>query len=96
MLLDEQCKSGDVTYLPKGALSHSGVQVMAFHFTAFFLGHQLAEGTIAADSKPLARCISLETGMQVRCFQRSCRFCEWSVKEVGVIGSHDGVIYLAC
>lgn len=42
-------------------------QVSLFHFAAFAAGHRLAKETIAKapDDEGLARCISLETGMQV-------------------------------
>ena len=35
------------------------------HGTAFTAGYYLARCTVASKSLPLARCISLETGMQV-------------------------------
>ena len=46
--------------------------MVAFHSIAFILGHAFARRTVAHDSEPLARCISLETGMQVRgAFQKA-------------------------
>ena len=41
--------------------------VMVLHAAAFAAGYALARRTVARESKPLARCISLETGMQVPC-----------------------------
>ncbi|KAK9816977.1 hypothetical protein WJX72_007732 [[Myrmecia] bisecta] len=38
--------------------------VLLLHTAAFALGHKLARATIAKESVALARCISLETGMQ--------------------------------
>lgn len=41
-------------------------QVTVLHIAAYYFGYRLARSTIAKESIPLARCISLETGMQVR------------------------------
>lgn len=40
-------------------------QVAVLHIAAYWLGYRLARATVAQDNVPLARCISLETGMQV-------------------------------
>ena len=34
------------------------------HIAAYYLGYRLARATVAAENVPLARCISLESGMQ--------------------------------
>ena len=44
----------------------SCAQVLMLHSAAFAAGYYLAHFTIAQDSVALARCISLESGMQVR------------------------------
>ena len=43
-----------------------GQQVAVLHIAAYWLGYRLARATVAQDNVPLARCISLETGMQVQ------------------------------
>lgn len=42
------------------------MQVLVLHAAAFAAGYALARTTVARASQPLARCISLETGMQVQ------------------------------
>ncbi|CAL8467631.1 g7169 [Coccomyxa elongata] len=50
------------------ARSGTGLTVLApvvvLHVAAYYFGYRLARSTIAKESIPLARCISLETGMQ--------------------------------
>lgn len=40
------------------------MQVAVLHVAAYYLGYRLARATVAAENVPLARCISLESGMQ--------------------------------
>ncbi|CAK0761118.1 hypothetical protein CVIRNUC_002830 [Coccomyxa viridis] len=40
------------------------VPVAVLHIAAYYLGYRLARATVAAENVPLARCISLESGMQ--------------------------------
>lgn len=40
------------------------LQVAVLHIAAYYLGYRLARATVAGDDVPLARCISLESGMQ--------------------------------
>ena len=40
------------------------MQVAVLHVAAYYLGYRLAQATVAAENVPLARCISLESGMQ--------------------------------
>ena len=40
------------------------MQVAVLHIAAYYLGYRLARATVAAENVPLARCISLESGMQ--------------------------------
>ena len=40
------------------------VQVSVLHILAYYLGYRMARATVARDNVPLARCISLESGMQ--------------------------------
>ena len=40
------------------------MQVAVLHIAAYYLGYRLARATVAAEDVPLARCISLESGMQ--------------------------------
>ena len=56
-----------IMQLASGAVHGSSInmQVVALHAAGFYLGYQLARRTAGA-SVPLARCISLVTGMQVR------------------------------
>ena len=40
------------------------MQVAVLHIAAYYLGYRLARATVAVENVPLARCISLESGMQ--------------------------------
>lgn len=40
------------------------LQVAMLHIAAYYLGYRLARATVAREDVPLARCISLESGMQ--------------------------------
>ena len=48
------------------------LQVLIFHFLAFIIGYFMTRAsTSGADAIPVARCLSLETGMQV-CLSCMC------------------------
>ena len=40
------------------------MQVAVLHILAYYLGYRMARATVASNDVPLARCISLESGMQ--------------------------------
>lgn len=86
MLPSESCTDAVLKSLLESSSSMSAVsnlkilvlvQVLFFHAAAFFTGHVLASQTIAKESLPLARCLSLETGMQV--MLPSLKHCFWGL-----------------